>query len=230
MKARRQPCLQSGLGRGQINARHANLGQSKLTRPDLDLGPEFKKVVLSTFSSHPPIVESPALPPVWELVWADESATQAFATQLAHSLATWVGGRDASIELRGQLGAGKTTLVRHLLRAAGVQGRIKSPTYAVVEPHQAVSESGVWPIWHFDFYRFNDPQEWEDAGFRDIFAGPGLKLMEWPDKVAGQLPPPDWVITLEAIDEDHRRVRIHAPTSKGQAWLLAHMKGAAHGA
>ena len=128
------------------------------------------------------------------------------------------------------MGAGKTTLVRHLLRAAGVSGRIKSPTYAVVEPHQAVTESGVWPIWHFDFYRFNDPQEWEDAGFRDIFGGPGLKLMEWPDKVAGQLPPPDWVIALEAQDENQRRVRIHAATAKGQAWLQAHTKGADRGA
>jgi tRNA threonylcarbamoyladenosine biosynthesis protein TsaE len=105
-----------------------------------------------------------------------------------------------------------------------VTGRIKSPTYAVVEPHQAGTGSSgdpAWPIWHFDFYRFNDPQEWEDAGFRDIFAGPGLKLMEWPDKVAGQLPPPDWVIALEAIDEDQRQVRISAGTALGQQWLKA---------
>jgi tRNA threonylcarbamoyladenosine biosynthesis protein TsaE len=154
-------------------------------------------------------------------LWPNEVATQAFATQLAQGLTQWPGGRDARIELRGNLGAGKTTLVRHLLRAAGVTGRIKSPTYAVVEPHQAGSGDSAWPIWHFDFYRFNDPQEWEDAGFRDIFAGPGLKLMEWPDKVAGQLPPPDWVIALEAMDEDQRRVRISAATPAGQAWLNA---------
>jgi tRNA threonylcarbamoyladenosine biosynthesis protein TsaE len=158
---------------------------------------------------------------VWASLWPDESATQTFAIQLAAALQSWPGGRDARIELRGNLGAGKTTLVRHLLRAAGVQGRIKSPTYAVVEPHQAGSGDAAWPIWHFDFYRFNDPQEWEDAGFRDIFAGPGLKLMEWPDKVAGQLPPPDWVIALEAIDEDQRRVHIRAGTPSGQAWLRA---------
>ena len=158
---------------------------------------------------------------VWEGVWADESATQAFATQLAQALTTWPGGRDARIELRGNLGAGKTTLVRHLLRAAGVQGRIKSPTYAVVEPHHAGSGDSAWPIWHFDFYRFNDPQEWEDAGFRDIFAGPGLKLMEWPDKVTGQLPPPDWVIALDALDEEQRSVHISAGTPRGQHWLQA---------
>lgn len=198
------------------------MGQSQLTRPDLDLGPQFKKVDLSTLSSHPPIVETPASAE-WEGLWPDESATQAFATQLAQALTTWPGGRDARIELRGNLGAGKTTLVRHLLRAAGVSGRIKSPTYAVVEPHEARTGTregdSAWPIWHFDFYRFNDPQEWEDAGFRDIFAGPGLKLMEWPDKVAGQLPPADWVIALDAIDEDQRRVRISAGTARGQSWL-----------
>nr|WP_233254939.1 tRNA (adenosine(37)-N6)-threonylcarbamoyltransferase complex ATPase subunit type 1 TsaE [Limnohabitans sp. T6-5] len=170
-------------------------------------------------SSHPPIVGSPAAAPRWTTLWPNEAATQAFATALAAALQSWPGGRDARIELRGNLGAGKTTLVRHLLRAAGVQGRIKSPTYAVVEPHQTGTGDAAWPIWHFDFYRFNDPQEWEDAGFRDIFAGPGLKLMEWPDKVTGQLPPPDWVIALEAIDENQRRVDIQAQTPQGQDWL-----------
>jgi len=195
----------------------------------LDLGPQFKKVDLSTLSSHTPIVGSPAttpsLPPVWTGLWPDESATQSFAAQLAQALTSWPGGRDARIELRGNLGAGKTTLVRHLLRAAGVQGRIKSPTYAVVEPHQAGTGKSAWPIWHFDFYRFIDPQEWEDAGFRDIFAGPGLKLMEWPDKVAGQLPPADLVIELHALDEDQRQVRMSAHTPAGQQWLTAWMEG-----
>jgi tRNA threonylcarbamoyladenosine biosynthesis protein TsaE len=195
----------------------------------LDLGPQFKKVDLSTLSSHTPIVGSPATTPslhaVWTGLWPDESATQSFAAQLAQALTSWPGGRDARIELRGNLGAGKTTLVRHLLRAAGVQGRIKSPTYAVVEPHQAGTGETAWPIWHFDFYRFSDPQEWEDAGFRDIFAGPGLKLMEWPDKVAGQLPPADLVIELHALDEDQRQVRMSAQTPAGQQWLTAWMKG-----
>jgi tRNA threonylcarbamoyladenosine biosynthesis protein TsaE len=162
---------------------------------------------------HRPIVKT--------LAWPDEEHTRHFAQALA--LRVQAGGPDlcASITLEGDLGAGKTTLVRHLLQALGVAGRIKSPTYAVVEPHQAGAGDTAWPSWHFDFYRFNDPQEWEDAGFRDIFAGPGLKLMEWPDKVAGQLPPPDWVIALEAIDEDQRQVRISADTALGQQWLQA---------
>ena len=170
---------------------------------------------------HAAIVESPSPPTPWTLHWADEAATQAWAQALARALAQWPGGRDALIALRGDLGAGKTTLVRHLLRACGVQGRIKSPTYAVVEPHQAVLQGQAWPIWHFDFYRFNNPREWEDAGFRDLFAGPGLKLMEWPDKVAGHLPPPDWVIAIEAMDESARQVQVHAETARGRQWLEA---------
>jgi tRNA threonylcarbamoyladenosine biosynthesis protein TsaE len=187
---------------------------------------------LSTLSSHASIVESSGIkacmPPVWEDVWPNEDAAQAFAQKLALGLVTWPGARDACVQLQGHLGTGKTTLVRHLLRTLGVQGRIKSPTYAVVEPYQANTGAAVWPIWHFDFYRFNDPQEWEDAGFRDIFAGPGLKLMEWSDRVAGQLPAADWTIALAALDEDQRHVRIHTGTARGQFWLQSWQKGATH--
>jgi len=194
-------------------------------RPDLDLGPQFRKVDLSTLSSHPPIVGSPTAPSVWAGLWPNEAATQAFAEQLSAALQKWPGGRDARIELRGNLGAGKTTLVRHLLRAAGVTGRIKSPTYAVVEPHQAGSGDSAWPIWHFDFYRFNDPQEWEDAGFRELFGGPGLKLVEWPDKAVGLLPVADLqlhidVMAQEGLNEDGapaRQVRWVAGTPAGQS-------------
>ena len=173
--------------------------------------------------THPTIVGSEGAAPSpshWRGLWRSEEDTQVFASQLADALMRWPGGLDACIELRGDLGAGKTTFVRHLLRAAGVQGRIKSPTYAVVEPHEARSPQGPWPVWHFDFYRFSDPQEWEDAGFRDIFAGPGLKLMEWPDKVAGQLPPADWVIGLKVNADETREVRILAQTKRGQHWLV----------
>jgi len=106
------------------------------------------------------------------------------------------------------------------LSCAAIWGRAK-PRWCATCCAPPGSGDSAWPIWHFDFYRFNDPQEWEDAGFRDIFAGPGLKLMEWPDKVAGQLPPPDWVIALDALDEDQRGVRISAGTPRGQHWLQA---------
>lgn len=141
----------------------------------------------------------------------DESDTQALAAALAAQPAI----RRACIELHGELGAGKTTLVRHLLRALGVPGRIKSPTYAVVEPYEVEGLN----IWHFDFYRFSDPREWEDAGFRDIFASPGLKLAEWPEKAAGLLPAADLAVTLRVQDDESRHVTLTARTAAGAALL-----------
>ena len=125
--------------------------------------------------------------------------------------------RNAYLTLHGDLGAGKTTLVRHLLRNFGVQGRIKSPTYAVVEPYDVPGLA----IWHFDFYRFDDPREWEDAGFRDIFSSDGLKLAEWPEKAASLTPQADLAIYIEAIDETQRRVTLHTSTPCGRR-LLQH--------
>jgi tRNA threonylcarbamoyladenosine biosynthesis protein TsaE len=145
------------------------------------------------------------------LVWRTEAETGRFARRLAASAAV----RNAFIELHGELGAGKTTLVRHLLRALGVDGRIKSPTYAVVEPHEVAGLA----IWHFDFFRFNDPREWEEAGFRDLFASPGLKLAEWPEKAAGMLPVADLVLCIESQPDESRVVTCSTPTSVGQALL-----------
>ena len=119
---------------------------------------------------------------------------------------------NCSIELHGTLGAGKTTLVRHLLRALGVTGRIKSPSYAVLESYEL--PQGVAS--HFDFYRFENPREWEDAGFRDVFTAPGLKLSEWPEKAAGMLPVADiqvWLTTRET--DEARLVDLRAGTALG---------------
>ena len=146
--------------------------------------------------------------PPSEIYWRSESDTSTFANRLA----TLPGLRNAYMELHGDLGAGKTTFVRHLLRALGVTGRVKSPTYAVVEPHE--TPDGL-AIWHFDFYRFNDPQEWEDAGFRDLFASDGLKLAEWPEKAAELLPPPDLALTIDVMPGDVRRVSLLASTPLG---------------
>ena len=153
------------------------------------------------------IVKTPPL----LLHWPDENATQAFARRLAGQAAL----RNAFVCLRGNLGAGKTTLVRHLLGALGVQGHVKSPTYAVVE---AYTLPGL-DVWHFDFYRFNDPREWEDAGFRDIFASPGLKLAEWPEKAASVLPPADLDILLEVDPSEQRSVSLRAHTATGETLL-----------
>ncbi len=130
------------------------------------------------------------------------------------------------LELHGTLGAGKTTFTRHLLRALGVMGRIKSPSYAVVEPHELPSAAAhAFAIHHFDFYRFNDPQEWEDAGFRDIFGAPGLKVVEWPEKAAGLLPVADLQLHIDMLAEAHsgsedapaRAVRLMSGTPMGQS-------------
>ena len=202
-----QPGHQPGLGGGQIHPRHANLGESQFACPPLNLRNEL------TAAEHTPqIVESDPV-----LLWQDEADTAAFAQRMAQLPAL----RNAFIALQGDLGAGKTTLVRHLLRALGVQGRIKSPTYAVVEPHEGAEGLQAW---HFDFYRFSDPREWEDAGFRDIFASPGLKLAEWPDKAAAMLPTPDLVLRLDVAADDTRTVHLHAGTAAGQA-LLAGVTG-----
>jgi tRNA threonylcarbamoyladenosine biosynthesis protein TsaE len=131
---------------------------------------------------------------------------------------------DCFIELHGDLGAGKTSFVRHLLQALGVRGRIKSPTYAVVEPYElAHTPTSDQPlhIWHFDFYRFNDPAEWEDAGFRDIFASTGLKLAEWPEKVHGMLPTADLALYLDVQADEARAVRLIARTPTGATVLAA---------
>ena len=159
---------------------------------------------------HPAIVKS--------LRWSSEDDTRAFAQALAQQVQSAGPELNASIHLRGDLGAGKTTLVRYLLKALGVEGRIKSPTYAVVEPYTV---SGPINISHFDFYRFNDPDEWEEAGFREIFASPGLKLVEWPEKAGQHLPAADLVLAIELADADERHVSVHALTLAGARLLKA---------
>ena len=87
----------------------------------------------------------------------------------------------------------------------------------MVEPYEL---PGL-PVWHFDFYRFGDPREWEDAGFRDVFAAPGLKLAEWPEKAAALIPAADIAINIEAIDDTSRRATLQAASATGQRLLQA---------
>jgi tRNA threonylcarbamoyladenosine biosynthesis protein TsaE len=143
--------------------------------------------------------------------WFDE----ADCADCAAALATRPALRDAFIELQGALGAGKTSFVRHLLRALGVAGRVKSPTYAVLEQYELPG----FVVSHLDFYRFADPREWHDAGLRDLFAAPGLKLAEWPEQARGWLPLADLRLFIEAHDDGRRSVRIEAGTPRGLALL-----------
>ncbi len=147
------------------------------------------------------------------LCWFDETDTQSFARNLAAEPVL----RQVFLALPGELGAGKTTLVRHLLRALGITDRIKSPTYTVVEPYEVAGLA----IWHFDFYRFTDPREWVEAGFRDIFASPGLKIAEWPDKAAGFLPLADLVLHIHVNEREERQIDLIGHTPAGVLLLSA---------
>ena len=146
------------------------------------------------------------------LQWTDEAACARFAARLAACPEV----RAAFITLHGGLGAGKTTFTRHLLRALGVTGAIKSPTYAIMEGYEA---PGGFAIAHFDFYRFDDEREWEDAGLRDAFAAAGLKLAEWPENAAALLPAADLALHIELADGDARRVQLFAQSALGERIL-----------
>ncbi|WP_237173730.1 tRNA (adenosine(37)-N6)-threonylcarbamoyltransferase complex ATPase subunit type 1 TsaE [Paracandidimonas lactea] len=150
---------------------------------------------------------------------ADEAATEALAQALApmlcgtHPALAGVapGGR---IHLRGDLGAGKTSFARALLRAAGITGRIKSPSYALLESYNL---SNLY-FYHLDFYRFSDTREWVDAGFREILRDDAVVLIEWPERAGGLLPPPDLDIAL-SYAENGRNAHLAAYSKKGQTWL-----------
>jgi tRNA threonylcarbamoyladenosine biosynthesis protein TsaE len=144
--------------------------------------------------------------------WPDEAACETFARGLAAKAAL----RQSCIELQGSLGSGKTSFARHLLRALGVAGRIKSPSYGLMEVYALDGgDQDQSSAWHFDLYRLKDPQEWEDAGFREVFASPGLKLVEWPERAQGLLPRPDLQIQLSIRADEGRDVVLHAHTAQG---------------
>lgn len=118
------------------------------------------------------------------------------------------------LHLVGELGAGKTTLVRGLLRALGYTGKVKSPTYGLVELYAI---SGL-SLYHFDFYRFRDPIEWLSSGFREAFNPESLCIVEWPERAAGSLLPPDVSIRLEYCGAG-RSAALEAHSPAGEDWL-----------
>jgi tRNA threonylcarbamoyladenosine biosynthesis protein TsaE len=140
---------------------------------------------------------------------ADTQATETFGAALAPVLAPGL-----VIWLNGNLGAGKTTLTRGLLRALGHTGSVKSPTYTLLEVY-VVSRI---TLYHFDFYRFAYPDEFLEAGLDEYFGGDGVCLVEWPDKAAPHLPEPDLEINLR-VDGEGRVVRVVAHTERGAACL-----------
>ena len=139
----------------------------------------------------------------------DAVATEALGAALAPGVAP---GR--VLHLRGDLGAGKTTLVRGLLRALGYAGRVKSPTYTLVEPYSLSSLH----FYHFDFYRLKNKSEWLSSGFRDYFSTQAFCIVEWPEKAGELLGPPDVDVLLQ-FSGDRRTATLEARSEAGRSWL-----------
>jgi tRNA threonylcarbamoyladenosine biosynthesis protein TsaE len=140
------------------------------------------------------------------------AATEAAGARLASTLTPGM-----IVNLSGELGTGKTTLVRGCLRALGWHGRVKSPTYTLVE-HYPISSIYFY---HFDFYRFADPSEWETAGLADAFRDDSVCLVEWPERVGARLPPPDLMLEFSYAAEGGRELTLHARSQAGERCLSA---------
>lgn len=145
----------------------------------------------------------------------DESSTQQLGARLAQGLAKIDLPNGAVIHLQGDLGAGKTTLVRALLKALGHQGAVKSPTYSLVESYRLPALM----VHHFDFYRFESEEEFFEAGLQELFDEGALCLVEWPDKAGQFLPPADWVVRLNHLPEGRECV-VSACSALGEQILM----------
>jgi tRNA threonylcarbamoyladenosine biosynthesis protein TsaE len=146
-----------------------------------------------------------------QLQAADAEAQEALGRRLASALR----GRGV-VYLQGELGAGKTTLTRGVLRGYGHAGAVKSPTYTLVEPYECDGHT----VYHFDLYRLTDPEELELMGIREYFRPDALVLVEWPERGRPLLPPADVVITIRANDGG-RTLELAACNESGQSVLTA---------
>ena len=149
----------------------------------------------------------------WKDFLKDEEGTQALGVALARVLAPGL-----SLHLHGDLGAGKTFLTRSLLHAAGFEGRVKSPTYTLVEPYRITLDGRPVELMHFDLYRIGSPEEFIEAGFREHFGADKVCVVEWPEQAAGLLPEADIDVFLAAEGEG-RAVELRANSALGASCL-----------
>ena len=207
----REPCQQPRLSIGERGVGNTHLVETKLPTPHLDTCGQKLQVsltarriiVLHAHSEHDS--EPPAC-----LHLIDENATLTAGEQLAHALRPRM-----TIFLRGDLGAGKTTLTRGVLRGLGFGGRVKSPTYTLVEPYK---DSRI-VVYHFDFYRFTHAEEFIEAGLEEYFDGDGIRLVEWPDRAQPYLPAADLEIELRISASGGRRLELRALSTEGRKCL-----------
>ena len=157
----------------------------------------------------------------------DEPGMQKLGQQIANALSAnpAIG---AIIYLHGELGAGKTTLTRAILQGLGVTGRIKSPTYTLVEPYELVGNPPGRMAYHFDLYRLADPEELEFLGIRDYFSPEAVLLVEWPERGAGVLPEADVHIRIdypesgaEGGQSEGRYITFESVVGGRSDWLVA---------
>ncbi|HZZ12416.1 MAG TPA: tRNA (adenosine(37)-N6)-threonylcarbamoyltransferase complex ATPase subunit type 1 TsaE [Paraburkholderia sp.] len=181
---------------------------------------------------NPDLAIQPSAPVLLErtVALADEAATQAFGARFAQAIdsacetpqhaASQAAFHGLQVQLAGDLGAGKTTLVRATLRGLGHTGRVRSPTYTLVEPYVLNRPTGELTLYHFDLYRFTDPAEWADAGFREYFDSGAICLVEWPQRAGTLLGVPDLIFSLDLDSEGDGRVLVaRAYSESGKACL-----------
>ena len=165
---------------------------------------------------------------------SDEAATAALVQALAQALSASINSQVSQsprvvhlhISLQGDLGAGKTTAVRYLLKELGYTGKVKSPTYSLCEPHNLQINQHAIQLYHFDFYRMQSSSEWIEAGLQEHFTSdePTICIVEWPEKAGNTLPLMDLRIEIKANPDDHhheheRQVTFRANSSRGQGLL-----------
>ena len=139
----------------------------------------------------------------------DEAATLAAGAQFSDCVVAGL-----VVFLHGDLGAGKTTFTRGFLRGLGFSGKVKSPTYTLVEPYILAD----FTTYHFDLYRFIDEEEWEAVGFREYFNPHSICLIEWPEKAGHLLPEPDIHVQLTHV-QTKRKIQFYASTNQGKQCL-----------